>query len=194
MSIAKTSLGVEDLVAVGSRVSWGAILAGAMLAWAIHILLSILGAAVGLSMSDRVTDAKLHTGAILWVVVTSCVALFVGGLITSLYTVGENKVEAVVSGVIMWAVLVALVLHQGAAGQRSGYSAMVQMSGASQVADGHASTTDAAEKRERATTLAWYAFAGTWLSMIAAAAGAFLGAGPTLRVVIVAPSNRGSGL
>jgi hypothetical protein len=36
-----------------------------------------------------------------------------------------------------------------------------------------------------ATRISWYAFAGTWLSMLAAAAGALVGAGPTFRLVAV---------
>ena len=38
---------------------------------------------------------------------------------------------------------------------------------------------------EAATRISWYVFAGTWISMLAAAAGALLGAGPTFRLVAV---------
>ena len=79
-------------------------------------MFTTLGRAVGLSISDRVAPSSLQTGTVVWTILTLCVALFVGGLMASLFTVGENKVESVFYGVIMWAFLLALFLGMGAAG------------------------------------------------------------------------------
>jgi hypothetical protein len=199
----ETAPRVEDLASVGTRVSWGAILAGTFLAIGVYFLLATLGGAVGLAVSDRTSPEALSTGAVAWAFVTTVAALFVGGLVTSLYTVGENKTEAVMSGIIMWATLFTLLLVLSGAGVRSGFSAMAALDNpargweaaareagvpADQIETWRRAAHD--PQRQQATVdaakrLGWYAFAGTWLSMLAAAGGALAGAGPTFRVVAV---------
>jgi hypothetical protein len=204
---------MEDLVSVGSRISWGAIAAGAVVALALQFLLAVLGGAVGLSISDRVDPTDLRTGAVVWAIVTVCAALFVGGMVTSQFTVGENKMEALLYGIIMWALLFALLLGLGAAGGRVGWNAMVRMAdlahtasaqswetaarnagvradqidewrrkmaGSADKKDGSAPTPEATS--DAVTRITWYTFAGTWLSMLAAALGALVGAGPTFKL------------
>ena|SRR5438309_1292384 len=202
----------EDLFSVGSRISWGAILGGALVSLALYFMFTTLGAAVGLSISDRVKPTSLQVTAVVWSILTLSIALFVGGVMASLFTVGENKVESVFYGVIMWAFLLGLFLCLGAAGVRSGFSGMVGLAHVAQSAgpDWEASAREAGvpadtiedwrrkagetaakvndpatqqEMKQAATRIAWYAFAGTWISMIAAAAGSWLGAGPTFRIV-----------
>lgn len=163
----------EDLMSVGSRISWGAIFAGSVLALAMHLLLSVLGAAVGLSLSDRISEDNLRTSVALWTIGIACVSLFVGGIITSSFTVGENKTEAVIYGILMWALTFAIVSALGAHGVRTGYGAMLRM---------HELATTPSEL-ELATRMSWYAFGGAWISMIAAALGGLVGAGPTFRVI-----------
>ena len=211
----------EDVVSVGTRVSWPAILAGAVLALAMYFLLAILGGAVGVSVKDRVDPNKLQTGAFIWAIVTTCAALFVGGVVTSQFTVGENKMEAILYGILMWALLMAFLLLLGAAGVRAGFSAMVGMATIAQNTtdeswdaaaeragvprsqidawrkqSGDTETKEAKDARTKlsetsAKTITWYAFAGAWISMIAAAAGAWIGAGPTFRLVtVVTPGGR----
>jgi hypothetical protein len=46
------------------------------------------------------------------------------------------------------------------------------------------------ELEEAATRTAWYAFFGAWVSMVAAAAGAYVGAGPRFRLVFLDEANR----
>src|SRR5437588_11886756 len=91
----------QDVLSVGSRISWGAIVAGAILALGIYSLLAILGGAVGLSISERVNPTTLKNTPIAWVLVTLVAAVFVGGAVTSQFTVGESKTEAMLYGVIM---------------------------------------------------------------------------------------------
>ena len=52
----------EDLVPVRSRISWGAIVAGSVLALALYFLLTLLGGAVGLSVSDKFDGRNIGTG------------------------------------------------------------------------------------------------------------------------------------
>lgn len=204
----------EDLFSVGTRISWAAILGGSLAALALYFMFTILGAAVGLSISDHVRPSKLEVAAVAWTILTLSVALFVGGLMASLFTVGENKVESIFYGVIMWAFLLFVSLCMGAAGVRSGVNGMVGLAHIAQASgpDWEASAREAGvpaasieewrrkgqesvarlddpqtqrELKAAATRVAWYAFGGTWISMIAAAAGAWVGAGPTFRVVAV---------
>jgi len=205
----------EDLVSVGTRVSWNAIAAGAFTALAIYFLLGSLGTAVGLSVVDKANPGTLNTGAVIWAFLTTIAALFVGGLVASLFTVGENKTEAVMSGVIVWALLMVGMLLLAGAGVRAGLSAIneanatneqsasqnwevgARMAGATpdqittwrgQIATPTDRAQTDAEKdanREVAKRIAWITFAGTWISMLAAAAGGYVGAGPTFRIVAV---------
>lgn len=120
-------VGVEDVMEVGSRVGWGAILAGAVMALATSLVLSVLGAAVGLSVSDEFTGESLGMGAGIWAIVTTIVALFIGGWVTSQCVVGETKTESVVHGIIMWGVTFALLMWFAASGISSGFGAMMQV-------------------------------------------------------------------
>ena len=118
-------VGVEDVLPVGSRISWGAILAGAVLALALYFLLTLLGAAIGLSVSDDASAGELGTGAAIWAVLVTALCLFVGGYAASHFTVGEDKVEAAVYGALVWAVVFAMLLWLMASGVRAGFGAMV---------------------------------------------------------------------
>ena len=214
-----SSAHLEDLGSVGTRIRWGAIFAGGMVALGLYFLLGILGAAVGLSISDKLSPTALTSGAVLWALLTTCVALFLGGMVTSLFTVGENKTESLLYGVIMWAVLFSAFVGLGAAGVRTGITSMAGMSDPSRattegwvtsareagvppqqieewrvkLAGNPESAAQAAQARktstEAATRITWYAFLGMWLSMLAAAGGAVVGAGPTFRLINVTASG-----
>lgn len=138
----EATLRAEDLIPVQSRVSWGPIFAGAVVALACYLVLTLLGAAVGLSVTDRVRPENLGTGAAIWAIVSTAVALFVGGWVTSQCTVGENKLEAFMHGLIMWGVVVAILLWLVATGIRSGFNAMVGMTNVSQATAGDLSAQD----------------------------------------------------
>ena len=187
---------MEDVASVGTRISWGAILAGSMVALAIYFLLSTLAVAAGMSIHDRVDPTKLQTAAVIWAFLTTAVALFVGGLITSLFTAGENKMEAMLYGAIMWAVLVVALLHLGSSGARTGFNAMAMSAHTVQTTPAPSSGDAAADAENRRVALeaankaAWYAFFGTWLSLFAAVGGSLVGAGPTFRLVGQTPARR----
>ena len=111
-------VGVDDVLPVGSRISWGAILAGAVLALALYFLLTLLGAAIGLSVAGDAGAAELGTGAAVWSVVVTALCLFAGGYAASHFTVGEHKVEAAVYGLVVWAVVFSMLLWLMASGVR----------------------------------------------------------------------------
>src|SRR4051812_40889728 len=114
---------VEDILPVRSRVSWAAIFAGAVVALAAYLVLTLLGSAIGLTVSDNVNAGSLSKGAAAWAILTTGIALFLGGWVTSQTTVGENRTEAVVHGIIMWGVVLGLILWLVSAGLRTGFGA-----------------------------------------------------------------------
>jgi hypothetical protein len=206
----------KDLVGVSSRISWGAIFAGAIVALAVQLLLTLLGGSIGLSIRDEVTSETFGTSAAIYGVASIIIALFVGGYVTSQCTVGENHGEATLHGLIMWGVTFAIVVWLTAAGVRAGFNAMVsaasvgtsalqgvdenwealaRRAGATDadiesIRNRTAATTEAAQdpaNQEKAADVAmqasWWTLFGVMLSMAAAALGAFLGAGPNIRLL-----------
>jgi hypothetical protein len=192
----------RDVLPVRSRVSWGAIIAGAVVALATHFLLTLLGAAIGLTVSDNVSSDTLGTGAAIWAILATAVALFVGGWVTSQCVAGEDKREAVIYGVIMWGVVFAMILWLVASGVRSGFGAMVGVANAAgnepiaytgligEARDAAESARAVAsdprnqeQARNTASNVTWWTLLGTVLSMAAAIAGAVVGAGPSFRLL-----------
>jgi hypothetical protein len=117
----------EDILPVDSRIAWGPVLAGAVLALGTYFLLTLVGSAIGLSVHGRVSDRGLATGAIVWAVLVTAWSLFVGGFIASQFTTGENKFEGVLYGLLVWGVVLGLIVLLLAAGVRAGLGAMIGM-------------------------------------------------------------------
>ena len=223
-------VGAEDLFPVRSRISWGAILAGSVLALAVYLLLTLLGGAIGMSVSDDFAGRNIGTAAAIWAIATTTLSLLLGGFIASQLTVGENKTEGMLYGLLVWAAVFAMLLWLMASGVRAGFGAMVGVATAAgqnvsqadfeamalragysqqQIndfkarvnnapAEAQAAANDPAvqararEAAETATRVTWYTFAGTLVSMLAAALGGYLGAGPQFRLFAV-PVARGYG-
>lgn len=116
----------EDMVGVRSRICWGAILGGAILALACMMVITFFFAAVGLSLS--MTDLRgdaINIGAVVAAVATVVVSLFVGGWATTQLTAGETQKEAVIYGVITWAAVTAVSLGLVGMGVKAGYFAVM---------------------------------------------------------------------
>jgi len=221
-------VGVEDVAGVRSRVSWQAIMAGAAVALGLYLVFTLLGTAVGLSVSDRVDGRAVGIGAAIYAIIATALSLFAGGCVASQMTAGENKREGAMYGLFVWAVVLAALLFLLAGGVKAGFSAMVGVATAGSAvadttarnttqedvegmfrraqysqqeidqfkervknapADARAAAEDPAtrqrieqETRETATRVAWYSLAGAVLSLAAALAGGYFGAGPTFRL------------
>jgi hypothetical protein len=220
---AESPVGPEDVLPVKSRVSWGAIAAGAVIALALYFLFTLLAAATGLSVSNQVSTGTLRSGAAVFAVLITVVTLFTGGYVASRLTAGEDKVEGTMYGILVWGATFAVLMLLVAGGVRGGYNALVGLATAGQsvadrtpqdnleeaarragypqeridewkrqAKDAPASVKQAVDKPENqqaataaATKASWYAFFGAWISMMAAAAGGFLGAGPAFQLFAV---------
>ena len=126
-----------DVLSVRSRVSWGAISAGAMVALAVYFLLTLLGVAIGLEVVGR-GQPNLGFGAALYSILTLLLSMFLGGWAVSRLAVGESKLEAILYGVILWGVLFLGMFWLVSVGVRIGFGAILGLTygATSQVPDG----------------------------------------------------------
>ena len=110
-----------------SRISWGAILAGAVVAVAIGLMLNILGVAVGATAIDAVeggtpSGAAFGIGGGLWLLVANLLGLAVGGYAAARLSGTADRTDATLHGVGVWAIgflLSAVLLGNLAAGAAS---------------------------------------------------------------------------
>ena len=91
------------------RVSWGAILAGAVIALMTQLALNLLGASIGFGSIDPTAEAYpfsgLGTGTIVWLVVSTIVALFTGGYVASRLAGMPDRTDGILHGVAAWSVV-----------------------------------------------------------------------------------------
>jgi len=210
-----TSILTEKSHSLSTRISWGAIFAGAAIAISMQFLLTLLGVASGLSLSDKVSGKAMQNGAVIYLALTCFASLFVGGVVTSLLTGGENTQEAILSGLVMWAVAFIVVLYLSSSGLQGGANVLNSATNAraqvapmswedsarqagvtdSQINDVKAKNSSIAAKvqdpatqqaaLDAATRATWYGFMITWISMAFAALGAYVGVGPAFHVIAV---------
>jgi hypothetical protein len=203
MSESRTNNGkkveAHDLYSVGSRVSWGAIVAGASVALALNAVLWLGGAALGITVNDKVTTRTLTVMAALWMLCSTLASLFVGGFVVSRLTAREDSGEAILYGVILWGFMFAMTMALSATGVAVGTQMANLAVNASDTSVGRSTANmnqaqiddlnrRIQEERERSGGLspqaaAWWAFATLVLSMGAAVGGSWLGSGPDFFLV-----------
>ncbi|HLQ24660.1 MAG TPA: hypothetical protein VK138_02145 [Acidiferrobacterales bacterium] len=104
-----------------SQVSWGAILAGWVLAAGTAWLLYQLGAAVGLSIIDPAKDEAVMTrgfsyGAGFWIFLTWIASLFLGGLFAARLAGRSDNAVGMLHGMTVWGITAVVTILLGAAG------------------------------------------------------------------------------
>lgn len=108
----------EDVFPV-TRISWSAILAGAVVALAFQFLFGIFGAAwqcpYKMAPIPHLQHLCCHLGDR-----GRLRFLFVGGMVATVLTTGENKTESILYGIIVWATVLAIVAHGAAESRRNG--------------------------------------------------------------------------
>ena len=98
------------------RISWAAIFAGVVLTVVIQLMLSLLGAGIGLGTvnvnAGSTPDASsLGIGAGVWWVVSSCIALFLGGYVAAWLAGIEIRFDGFLHGVIAWSIASILTIY-----------------------------------------------------------------------------------
>ena len=147
-------------VRIGSQVSWGAIIAGWVVAAGVAWLFYQLGAAIGLTVADPAQDDAaalgkgLSIGAGVWIVLTWMASLFVGGWFAGRMAGRATVRNGALHGVAVWgftAVISIVVGFMGLANVAQGGASLiggtVQMgaAGASKAAEGGGAGSTALE-------------------------------------------------
>lgn len=106
----------RDLGQPFKRVSWGAVFAGMVIAVVVQLVLSLLGAGIGLSTVDPMQNetpgaASLGIGAGIWWAVSSVIALFAGGWIASHLAASPDKTDSMLHGLLTWGVATIVTVY-----------------------------------------------------------------------------------
>ena len=98
-----------------NRVSWGAILAGVVVALTMQVLLTMLGAGIGIATldpgtSDNPAASTFSIAAGIWYMLSGIVAAFVGGYIAARLSGKTVPTTGALHGLTTWALTTLLVL------------------------------------------------------------------------------------
>jgi hypothetical protein len=98
------------------RISWGAVLAGAVIVIAVHLSLSLLGLGIGLSTVDPTAGdtpeaTSLGLGAGIWWVVSNLIALVIGGYVAARLSGMPLRGDGIIHGVLTWAVTLLITIY-----------------------------------------------------------------------------------
>ncbi|HEX8445366.1 MAG TPA: hypothetical protein VF649_02020 [Sphingomonas sp.] len=99
-----------------TRLSWGSIFAGVVIAVAVQLVLGILGAGIGLTMVDPVEGttpgaAGFGIGAGIYWLITTIIALGAGGYAAARVAGAHDRFDALVHGLVVWGVTLILTLY-----------------------------------------------------------------------------------
>lgn len=95
------------------RVRWGPIISGVLVALATQLVLSALGAAIGLSSlansgAPRTNAGDVGFGVGIWSIISLLISLFVGSWVMARACGPMNRNTALLNGAILWATTLAL--------------------------------------------------------------------------------------
>ena len=100
---------VNPVVDYHDRVRWGPIFAGLVVAIAAQLILSALGAAIGLSAgAGGANPGDVGLGVGIWSIISLLIALFLGGWVTASTCGPMNSKTALLHGLILWATTLAI--------------------------------------------------------------------------------------
>ena len=99
-----------------TRLSWGAIFAGVVIAVAVQLVFGILGAGIGLTMVDPVEGTTpgatgFGIGAGIYWLITTILALGAGGYAAARVAGVHERFDALVHGLVVWGVTLILTLY-----------------------------------------------------------------------------------
>jgi len=126
MVTADAPVKVEDVAGVRSRISWQAIIAGAITAIATNLVLTLFFAAIGVTLTEtNMRDNTIGMGVLIATLFSVILSLFVGGAVASQLTAGETDRESIIYGILTWAAVVAISVGLVGMGVRAGYFAVM---------------------------------------------------------------------
>jgi hypothetical protein len=183
---------VKPVMEYHDLVRWGPIFSGLVIAIGTQLVLSALGAAIGLSNiansgAPRSIAGNVGTGVGIWSIISLLISLGVGGWVTARACGPMNRSTALLNGAILWATTLTIgswLLANGVAGT---FGVVAANAGAAinQAQQGNVnlpnqapsvSAQDARNIAENAAKAGWSFLFGSLLGLVASMAGASAGA------------------
>jgi hypothetical protein len=171
----------EVLPSTISRISWGAIFAGTVVAFVAQILFTLLGLAIGLTIAEPMTGQApwegIGIGAGIWWVVTALISLFLGGWTAGRLSGMPLRQDAMLHGVVVWGLITFVSVFfavSGVGAVAAGPIGMIQQ--AMRQMSGQVGQINQMDLTGGVMMSAWWAFAALLAGIIAVAIGAALGA------------------
>ncbi len=119
----------SPLVGPGYRLSWGAVFAGLVVATALQVVLTVLGAGIGFAAWEPGESARgLGLGAGIWAILSVLISLFVGGMTAGRLAGILTRRDGVLHGILLWGlstILTVWLLASGASALAGGAFRMV---------------------------------------------------------------------
>ena len=183
---------IKPVMEYHDLVRWGPIFSGLVIAIGTQLVLSALGAAIGLSNiansgAPRSIAGNVGTGIGIWSIISLLISLGVGGWVTARACGPMNRSTALLNGAILWATTLTIsswLLANGVAGT---FGVVAANAGAAinQAQQGgvnlpnqapSVSAQDARNIAENAAKAGWSFLFGSLLGLVASMAGASAGA------------------
>ncbi|HYW30176.1 MAG TPA: hypothetical protein VE869_01635 [Gemmatimonas sp.] len=114
----------------GFRLSWGAIIAGLVMATALQTVLTALGGAIGLAAFDQESGRGLGIGAAIWAIASILISLFLGGRTTGRLAGVLSKKDAFLHGALLWSLSTLLTVWMVSRGVGAVTGAAFRVAGA----------------------------------------------------------------
>lgn len=97
------------------RISWGAVLAGAVLALVIQLSLTLLGLGIGLGTIDPLTEqnpmAGIGIGAAIWWAISMLASLYLGASVAARLSGMPRPTDGLLHGLLTWSVVTLLTFY-----------------------------------------------------------------------------------
>lgn len=173
------------------RVRWGPILGGLVVALSSQLVLTGLGAAIGLttiagSGAPRSDAGDVGLGVGIWSIISLLISLFLGGWVTSRACGPMNRSTALLNGAILWATTLAISAWLLASGVSGAFGILAsnageiinqaQQTGATPGAvDPNLTADQTRDAAGNAAKVGWSFALGSLLGLVAALVGASVG-------------------
>ena len=105
----------------GSRIAWGGVWSGLLVAVGVFLLLSVLGLAIGVSTADvgpgQDGNAKgLGIGAAVWSGLTLLISLFIGGMVATRTGMVYDRATGTIERVLVWVLAIIMLIYMASSG------------------------------------------------------------------------------
>lgn len=99
-----------------TNISWGGVFAGVAIALSLHLLLNLLGLAIGAGVidpaqNDTPTASSLSMGSVIWMIVSGIIAAFIGAYVASRMSGRVVRSTGALHGLTSWAVTTLVVFY-----------------------------------------------------------------------------------